>query len=155
MQAVYDGLEHVMNILWDKKGSIGHWEDMKAHMIALTPGFATDQVFHDVGPTIFAIVRSKRAIAAQESKENDIGEPLDKLKASCLVVKVSRVNVTKDSKLADLDFEICGAYKGLDVAKREANQRLDEEILAAGGDARRVRNMYTVWPFSDYAYCDV
>jgi hypothetical protein len=81
-----------------------------------------------------------------------IGDPLDKLEDdACLVVKVSCVNVTDDSKLADLDFEICGAYKGLAAAKREANLRLDEEIQAAGGDETRVCNMYTVWPFRAYA----
>ena len=81
-----------------------------------------------------------------------IGDPLDKLEDdACLVVKVSCVNVTEESKLADLDFEICGAYKCLPAATREANARLDDEIQAAGGDETRVCNMYTVWPFRAYA----
>lgn len=90
-------------------------------------------------------------MAAVASRKR-IGDPLDKLEDdACLVVKVSCVNVTDDSKLADLDFEICGAYKGLAAAKREANLRLDDEIQAAGGDETRVCNMYTVWPFRAYA----
>jgi len=100
-------------------------------------------------PVIFRLPAHMAMMAASRKR---IGDPLDKLEDNaCLVVKVSCVNVTDDSKLADLDFEICGAYKGLAAAKREANLRLDEEIQAAGGDETRVCNMYTVWPFRAYA----
>jgi len=120
-----------------------------ANVSTFEPLPALHPTAYEVKPVMELRLTDMTMMAASRKR---IGDPLDKLEDdACLVVKVSCVNVTDDSKLADLDFEICGAYKGLAAAKREANLRLDEEIQAAGGDETRVCNMYTVWPFRAYA----
>lgn len=139
------------------RAGLGLWSE-KLNTIALypqralvfEPAAAIPPSTYEFKPTVPTMALRLTDMVAASKKR--IGDPLDKLEDdACLVVKVSCVNVTDDSKLADLDFEICGAYKGLPAAKREANLRLDEEIQAAGGDETRVCNMYTVWPFRAYA----
>lgn len=95
----------------------------------------------------------RKAIAASmlppAAAANRLGDPVATLakEDTHMIVKVSRVGVSAQTTVGEMDYEICGTFKTWAAAAQEANLRLDEEINAAGGDEHRVRNAYTIWSF--------
>ena len=69
MDGVRAGLREVIGIHMDQDPTLckpADWERLRARLIAVCPGFRTDEIFHDVGPIIYNILLCERAIEKKE-----------------------------------------------------------------------------------------